>query len=73
MIETPDEWRSFSVPLNLWDRLHAQMARVLRANGERPDALLSEDKKARTAARVDAIEFLVLLCERTEDERIFRV
>ena len=73
MTETPDEWRSFSVPLNLWDRLHEQMARILRANGTPPTALTSEDKKLRTAARVDAIEFLVLLCERTEDERVFRV
>jgi len=68
-----DEWRNISLPLNLWERLHVQFARILVANGERADSLTSEDKKARTKARVDATEFLVILCERTGSDVTFRV
>ena len=73
MPENEDQWRTLHLPLNLWDRLHVQFARILSANGEAPGALTSEDKKARTKARVDATEFLVLLCERTENSETFRV
>jgi hypothetical protein len=73
MPENEDQWRTLHLPLNLWERLHVQFARILRANNTPPGALTGEDKKARTAARVDATEFLVLLCERTENEEVFRV
>lgn len=72
-IDSKDEWRTLHLPINLWERLHSQFARILLANGQAPGALTSEDKKVRTAARVDATEFLVLLCERTENEEVFRV
>jgi hypothetical protein len=68
-----DEWRNLTLPLNLFDRLMVQYARILLANGEAPGALVSEEKKVRTAARVDATEMLVLLCERTESSETFRV
>lgn len=73
MPENEDQWRTLHLPLNLWDRLHVQFARILVANGTPPGALTGEDKKARTAARVDATEFLVLLLERTEHEETLRV
>ena len=68
-----DEWRNLTMPLNLYDRLLLQCHRILRANGEIGDHIFSTDKKVRTASRVDAIEFLTILCERTEDEKVFRV
>ena len=73
MPENDDQWRTLHLPLNIWERLHSQFARILLANGKPPETLTSEDKKVRTAARVDATEFLVLLCERTENEEVFRV
>lgn len=71
--EPKDEWRTLHLPLNIWERLHTQFARILLANGKPPETLTSEEKKVRTAARVDATEFLVLLCERTESNETFRV
>jgi hypothetical protein len=68
-----DEWRTLQIPLNLYDRLHVQLGRIMLANGQAPEHLSSEEKRVRTAARVDAIEFLVLLCERTEDNKVFRI
>ena len=73
MIPEKDPWRTIHLPLNLWERLHVQFARILWANGEAPGALTSEEKKVRTAARVDAMEKLIVLCERTEQEDTFRV
>jgi hypothetical protein len=68
-----DSWKTLHLPLAIWDRLMVQYARILLANSEASGALVSEDKKVRTAARVDATEMLVLLCERTEDDKVFRV
>jgi hypothetical protein len=68
-----DEWREIKLPLNLWDRWRIQFARILLANGEAPGALVSEDSKVRIAARLDAMEKLLILCERTESSETFRV
>lgn len=73
MPEQDDPWRTIKLPLNLWDRWRIQFSRILLANGETPSALMSDDKKVRVAARLDAMEKLLILCERTEDDKVFRV
>lgn len=73
----PDEWRSlFQVlPRNVYDRLKVQLRRVALANGIAVESWDADDKFSQnaTGARVMTFESLVILLERTEDDKGLRV
>ena len=71
-----DAWRTLHqvLPVDIYSRLMIQMARLGRANGTSIEAFSQDDKNtAHVGPRVSVWENLVILMERTEDDKVFQV
>lgn len=66
----PDRWKTIYLPLDVWTNLIDLYARVLKANDLDPEALHSEDRTVRIAARVRATELLTVIGMHTPDEHL---
>lgn len=71
-----DKWRALhqNLPIDVYTRLMAQMKRLALVNGISVEGFEGDDKfKPAVGPRVQAWECLVLLMERTENDKVFRV
>lgn len=71
-----DKWKSLHqvLPINVYERWLVQIKRVARANGISVDGFETDDKFAQDIGpRVQTYEALLILLERTEEEKYLRV
>ena len=76
MAENEDQWRVLyqKLPLDLHLRWKAQLKRIARANGIADEYFDGDSKFAEVAGpKVATWECLIVLCERTESDDVFRV
>lgn len=71
-----EEWRTLHqvMPESVYVRLMVQLRRIGLANGVAVEAFNRDSKfEEAIGPRVQVFELLTILCERTEDEKVFRV